>query len=118
MTTVRLPFPISTNRLLRAVSGRAILSEPYRRWKKEAAQEIMIQRARHVPGKVSVSVELVAPDKRRRDADNCLKSCLDALVTGRLIEDDSAWIVKRLSVEWRDSGHPCVVHILPWELAA
>ena len=119
MTTIRLPFPISVNnRLTKAKGGRVILSEPYRGWKKTAAQEIMAQRVRPVLGEVTVLIELVAPDARKRDADNTLKCVLDALVTSHVIEDDSNRIVKSITVDWVRAGHPCVVHVLPLREAA
>ncbi len=119
MTTVRLPFPVPANRrLTKAKGGRVILTEHYRGWLREAAQEIMAQRVRHVPGEVSVRLELVAPDARKRDAYNTLKCVLDALVTGHVIDDDSNRVVKSIAVEWVEQGHPCVVHVLPLERAA
>src|SRR5688572_12248921 len=107
MTTVRLPFPITSNqRLMRSGKRSLILTPKYRAWLKEAAQEIMVQRARPVAGEVTVRVELVAPDNRHRDADNTLKCVLDALVAGRVIEGDSNRVVKSIGVEWMDAGHP------------
>ncbi len=116
MTTIRLPFPVTANRRLTKSfkSGRPILTENYRAWLKEAAQEIMVQRAKPVAGEVAVRVELVPPDARRRDADNTLKCVLDALVASRVIEDDSNKIVREINVEWVREGHSCVVHVLPY----
>lgn len=115
MTTVQLPFPVTANRrLTKAKGGRVLLTEHYRGWLKEAGQEIMAQRARPVPGEVAVRVELVAPDARKRDADNTLKCVLDALVANHVIEDDSNRVVREINVEWMKDGHPCVVHVLPY----
>lgn len=106
-----LPFPMSTNRLYRAVKGRSILSEQYRAWKAEAAQMLMLQRAPRIAGPVSITVSLRAPDKRARDGDNLLKSTFDALKSYGVIEDDSNRIIRRFSVEWSSIGDPCVVSI-------
>ena len=57
-------------------------------------------------GKLHVSIKLFPPDKRRRDIDNVLKSILDALTKGGLMEDDSQ--VKRLDVEMLESLGGCV----------
>jgi Holliday junction resolvase RusA-like endonuclease len=52
-----------------------------------------------LPATISLQlcVDLYAPDKRRRDADNILKVLCDSLVKGGLIEDDSQ--ITRLVVE-------------------
>ncbi len=109
-----LSFPTSVNRNYRAVGGRVILSAPYRLWKKIAAQELQAQRAPRIAGPVSISIILRAPDKRKRDADNALKSVLDCLKSYGVIEDDNNQIVRELSVKWdTGAGHPCVVDIVP-----
>lgn len=108
---LKLPWPLSTNRLYRAVKGRSILSEDYRAWKREAALMLMAQRAPHLAGPVSVNVALVAPDKRARDGDNTLKSLFDALKAYGVIEDDSNRIIRKFTVEWMPSGDPCTVTI-------
>jgi len=112
MTTVSLPFPPSINALYRAVGGRSILSEKYRLWKTEAGLVLNSQRPKKVLGKVAVSVELCAPDKRRRDADNAgTKALLDLLVSHQIIEADDNRILKEIKVVWVDQGDPCRVTI-------
>lgn len=106
---VSLPFPPSINRLYRAVGGRSILSEAYRAWKQEASLTMLAQRPRKMLGKVAVTVELCAPDKRRRDADNSGKAVLDLLVAHQIIEDDSNIFVREFTAKWVDSGDPCTV---------
>ncbi len=109
---VTLPFPPSVNALYRAVGGRSILSERYRKWKAEAGAELMAQRARPVLGPVSVLVELCPKDKRRRDIDNAgFKAILDLLVTMRIIEADDSRCVKEIIGRWVGSGQPCTVTI-------
>lgn len=39
--------------------------------------------------KVRVKIEARPPDRRRRDLDNVLKACLDALAHARVFNDDS-----------------------------
>ena len=104
-----LPWPVSTNRLYRAVGGRSILSEAYRRWKLEAGWALAAQHPKRVFGPVAVTVELCAPDKRRRDADNSGKAILDLLVAHQIIEDDSSKFVREFTAKWVDSGDPCTV---------
>ena len=111
-TWLYLPFPSSVNRNYRAVKGRVILSEKYRAWKKQAMLELQAQKAPRLTGKVRVRVTLRAPDKRRRDADNSLKSLMDCLKDYGVISDDSNQIVRSIAVEWDDGvGHPCVINL-------
>jgi crossover junction endodeoxyribonuclease RusA len=109
--TLSLPFPVSTNRLYRAVKGRSILSVQYRRWKEEAGWLVAAQRQKPIPGPVQVSVALRAPDKRRRDGDNFTKCVFDLLVAHKLIEDDAGSIVRKFNVEWVTEGDPCTVTV-------
>jgi crossover junction endodeoxyribonuclease RusA len=112
--TVRvvLPFPPSINRLYRAVGGRSILSEAYRLWKTEAGRLLNSQHPKKMLGKVAVTVELCAPDKRRRDADNAgTKAVLDLLVSHQIIEADDSRILRAITAKWVDAGEPCVVTV-------
>lgn len=55
----------------------------------------------YVPGRVSVRVVLVIPDKRRRDPDNALasvKPCIDGIVDAGLLLDDSFAVIHELTV--------------------
>lgn len=114
MTVIDLPFPPSINRLYRAVGGRSILSEPYRKWKAEAGLTLLSQRPKRVPGQVSVTVKLCPPDKRRRDADNAgTKAVLDLLVSHQIIEGDDSRFLRSITATWVDQGDPCRVEILP-----
>lgn len=109
---ISLPFPPSVNALYRAVGGRSILSAEYRAWKQEAGLVLAAQRPGKVPGRVAVTVELCAPDKRRRDADNAgLKAVLDLLVSHGVIEGDDSRFVRRAAVAWVDAGLPCTVKV-------
>lgn len=111
MTGIVLPFPISTNRLYRAVGGSSILSASYRAWKREAGLLIMSQRPQKHIGPVKVTAVLCAPDKRKRDADNSLKCLLDALKDARVIEADDNSIVREVTARWVSSGEPCTVFV-------
>ena len=74
--------------------ARNILSKAGRTYR-ERAMAAIIESGHHgkgLDGKVSLSLILSAPDKRRRDLDNLIASCkawIDALV-GTVIVDDSA----------------------------
>jgi Holliday junction resolvase RusA-like endonuclease len=108
---VELPFPPSQNRLFRQFKG-SHLSENYRKWRDEAGWGMKAQRPGKVSGPVSVSVSLVAPDKRRRDLDNVgFKAVIDLLVTHQIIEADDSTCVRKIEAEWASSGAPCTVHV-------
>jgi len=113
MSTARISidFPPSVNNLfLNAGKGRGRVPTPeYRAWRERTAWMIAAQKPLPIAGKVNVRVDLVAPDKRRRDADNLAKAPLDAIVRAGLIDDDSA--IRRLSIGWEDSGEPCTITI-------
>lgn len=107
-----LPFPPSINALYRAVGGRSIMSAKYREWRDEAGWGMAAQRAGKVQGPVSVSVSLVAPDKRKRDLDNVgFKAVIDLLVSHQIIEADDSTCVRKIEAEWASSGAPCTVTI-------
>jgi crossover junction endodeoxyribonuclease RusA len=96
--SILLPWPPSTNTLWRAVRGRNILSEKYRAWRQAAGMELMMQQPKKHLGPVAITIELCSPDKRRWDIDNKTKATLDLLVEHGVIEDDSASILKELTV--------------------
>lgn len=113
---LELPFPLPVSacfenipKIGRRASGR------YREWTNEALWMIKSQKPRKFDGEVSVSIGLVAPDKRARDADNTLKCIMDVLVKGLVIKDDSNRYVRRVTVQWVASGAPCTVIINEFE---
>lgn len=109
MIRYELPYPPSVNGLFfNAPKGRR-KTIAYRNWLDAAGWQIVEQGRHSVHGYVSVSVALVKPDKRKRDLDNLMKPVLDLLVEMGVIDDDS--LVKRISVQWADSGPGCAVII-------
>lgn len=106
-----LPFPISVNALYRTYRGRPVLSPRYRVWKTEAAWDIKIQKPARISGPVHIHIALLAPDRRKRDADNLAKCVLDALVAGGVIDGDDNGTVLWTHPEWVEEGRPCVVTI-------
>lgn len=107
---VSLPFPISTHQAFRKHKG-AHLSEEYRRWRDLAGWELLAQRPSKIKGKVSVLIELVAPDKRNRDTDNFIKAPVDLLVTHGVIEGDDQRFVRSVTARWVEQGDPCRVTV-------
>lgn len=93
------------------VKGRGRAPTPeYKAWKKEAALELMAQRARPVEGRVDITIDL--DDRRRGDADNRTKAVIDALVENRILRGDSKRFVRRVSIGW-EAVRGCRVSIIP-----
>jgi crossover junction endodeoxyribonuclease RusA len=116
MQRLELPFPLPVSACFENIPkvGRRITGR-YREWINEAMWMIKAQKPVKFDGEVSISIGLVAPDKRARDADNTLKCLLDVLVKGQVIKDDSNKYVRRVTVQWVPSGPPCVVLISQYE---
>lgn len=98
--TYRLPFPPSANNYWRRVGNRYFISNDGQQFRKmvmaECSDEVMLT------GRLGVNVELVMPDKRKRDVDNYNKSLLDALRHAGVYHDDcqiDELRVRRLHVE-------------------
>lgn len=104
-----LPFPPSANNLFATVGKSRIRSERYKAWAKEAGQLIQMQGRKRVVGQVALAVDLVKPDRRKRDLSNTLKAVEDLLVDMQVIDDDS--LIQVLSVQWVPDGVPCVVTV-------
>jgi Holliday junction resolvase RusA-like endonuclease len=109
--TLSLPYPPSVNGIF-AMNRGSRLSEKYRLWRDEAGWALREQRPAKLAGPVSISVELKAPDKRRRDLDNVgFKAVIDLLVKHQIIEADDSRIVKEIKAKWVSEGNPCTVFV-------
>lgn len=115
-----LPFPPSVNNLFLNVQGRGrVPTNNYKQWRKDAGKELMVQGVKRVPGPVAVMIDLVAPDKRKRDCDNAIKPILDLLVTMQIIEADDWSVVRSVAAMWNEEGDaPCTVYINSLKAAA
>jgi crossover junction endodeoxyribonuclease RusA len=117
--SVWLPFPPSTNNLFRngVVKGKHMRfqSKGYRAWRLEAALRLMVAKLPRFIAPVAVKLELTPKDKRSRDADNCAKPVLDALVEARVLPDDSNRFVRSVSIHWQEPAKRAgvVVSICP-----
>lgn len=83
---LELPWPPSVNRYYRTVLGRMLISKEGREYRKAIAE--LVDVPEFFIGRVAVTVECHAPDKRRRDLDNLCKCLFDSL-TGVVWDDDS-----------------------------
>ncbi len=82
----------------RHVNGRTLLSRKGREFKTAVRSIVCRQRLdQALSCRVAVSMRLYPPDKRKRDIDNYVKACLDALTSARVWRDDS--LVDKLYVE-------------------
>lgn len=98
---ILLPFPPTINTYWRNLAtGRTILSERGRKYKRAVADAILIQRPERFTLRQNVEAEIILypPDKRRRDIDNYAKAILDALEGTGVLENDC--IIKKISVSW------------------
>lgn len=88
---IKLPIPPTANTYWRHVGNKVLLSRAGRQYR----SVVWIAVVRHhrlaapMTGRLQVSVSLFAPDRRRRDLDNLLKSLLDALAKAGVYGDDS-----------------------------
>lgn len=96
MIELALPYPPSVNRYWRNVNGRTLISKAGRLYREAVSLNARSARAGTLTGRLSVTVELTMPDKRRRDLDNTLKALLDAMESARVYLDDSQ--IDRLEV--------------------
>jgi len=102
MITYTLPYPPSTNTYYRSLrkgpmAGRVLISEKGRQYREEIKGAVYPVK---LEGRLSVTIKLYPPDRRRRDIDNCLKALFDSLTHAGVWVDDSQ--VKKLSVEMQD----------------
>ncbi len=95
MLVLKLPWPPSVNHYWRSIiikgSVRVLLSSDGRRYQADCAAAVWSEHGKLVPlaGRLEVVIGVYAPDRRRRDLDNMLKSVLDALKYVGAIKDDS-----------------------------
>lgn len=115
MIRLELPFPPTVNNLfINAAKGRGRFPSPqYKLWRKIAGEMILAQGRHSIRGRVTLSIAIARPDRRRRDISNLIKAVEDLLVEMGVIEDDS--LVERLSIQWIEAGPACAVIIHQWE---
>lgn len=106
-----LPFPPSVNSYYgNNKFGSKYISKKGKEYRSKVIS--LIGDYNTISNRVSVLVELHAPDLRRRDLDNYLKSLLDSLTHSRVYEDDEQ--IDFLSVIRcpKIKGGLCVVYII------
>lgn len=103
-----LPMPVSVNRARIPSRGRLISSSEYRDWKTAAAWRVRVSGVRASTYPVAVEIE-VHTANTRRDVDNVVKPCLDALVAGGALDDDNIAHVSAITVRARRAHTEIVV---------
>jgi crossover junction endodeoxyribonuclease RusA len=89
---IELPFPPSTNTYYRNIKGRTLISKKGRQYKDSVYGSVLEQHGLFKPitGPVKITVELIPPDRRKRDLDNFAgKALYDALTAANVWMDDS-----------------------------
>ena len=95
---ITLEFPPSLNRYYRVLGSRVLISREGRKYRMMTVSRL--GGIRPIDGDLALVVHLYPPDRRRRDADNCLKCLQDSLVHAGALHDDSQ--IKTLHVEMLD----------------
>jgi len=90
---IDLPFPVSLNTYYKKFRNRLMISEDGRQFRDRVIKIIQNRTKGHRfndSARLSLSVRLVTPDRRKRDLDNfCGKALQDALQHSGLFKDDS-----------------------------
>jgi crossover junction endodeoxyribonuclease RusA len=103
--TIKLPFPPSSNTLFKTITtprGKIIRapSRAYREWREYARTLIQVTKPPRFAKPVMISLLLVPPDTKARDADNYAKAVLDALSFMSVIPDDNSAHIRELRIIW------------------
>lgn len=103
--TITLPFPPTLNHnTMPAKNGGRYLTQKYRDFRAEVCRIVEREKPTAIGNRFRMELELHYPDKRRRDADNAIKSCLDSLQLAAVISNDH-WL-RELYVKVIESAAP------------
>ena len=91
-----LPWPPTGNTSVRHGNGGHYLTQDVRDYR--AAVAAICREYAPIQGRYRLHVHLSPPDRRRRDADNALKSIIDAIVNGGYVKDDAMAYMRELVV--------------------
>ncbi|MCB9838226.1 MAG: RusA family crossover junction endodeoxyribonuclease [Phycisphaeraceae bacterium] len=86
---IDLPYPPSVNHYWRRVGTRTLISREGRRHRRDVCAALAALGRAPMTGRLSVSIVVHPPDRRRRDLDNLAKALLDALEHAGAYRDDS-----------------------------
>lgn len=113
MIELRLPLPPSINALWRRSGTRIHKSAEYVSWLQRAGWRAREQYlGEPISGRYTLSVDVLRPDKRRRDLDNvCAKGLNDLLVSVGFVRDDCD--CQKIEAQWAGDGHGIIVKVQP-----
>lgn len=119
-TTIRLPFPPSTNNLFMTTKYGRARTQKYDSWIMEAGNEILRQRPPKFTGPVVLFFHFQENRKPRRprDVTNLIKAPEDLLVKHGIIEADDNSIVRGIEAYWADTAEGCEVTIFSVPVAS
>ena len=89
MYTFFLPYPPSVNSYWGFSGHRRFLTPKANEFKAQVAQIVSLHKINLGKERLQIEITLHPTDKRIRDIDNSIKSCLDALVQAGAFADDS-----------------------------
>lgn len=112
-TPIALPWPPTGNHAVKHTrNGGHYLQPEVIAYRDGVAN--LVARFAPITSKYRLHVHLSPPDARRRDADNALKSVLDALVRAGYLKDDSLTYMRELLVTTDDERrNGVIVHAYP-----
>lgn len=88
MTTIKFPWPPTTNNHLMAVRGRFILTDKARQWRR-VVEQILLGVPQFGDSRVAVTMTFHCATRRRYDCSNLVKEIEDSLTRAGAWEDDS-----------------------------
>ena len=106
-----LPYPPSVNRYWRHVGPRVLVSREGRSYRERVRSLLAATGMPTLTGRLTMTVTLHPPDRRRRDLDNPQKAVGDSLKHARVIRDDSQVDDWRIVRGDPVRGGACIVEI-------
>jgi len=114
-TPLVLPWPPTGNTAVRHANGAHYIRQEVIDYRNQVALLCLPFKCHFGP--YVLHLTLSPPDKRKRDADNAIKTVLDA-IKGKLIEDDSMTFMRALHVTIQGQSGHVEVSIEPAKAAA
>ena len=118
---IELPYPPTVNHYWRRHQGRTLISAEGRRYRKVVGSVVVQHRAlgrlptTPLPGRLHLRLQVLPPDRRKRDLDNLPKALFDALEHAHVFADDSQ--IDRYVIDRGRPAHPGTVYLRIAELA-
>lgn len=113
LVTLRLPYPPSINSYYGSRGGRPFIRKEGRDYRSKVMDILVpvFHERDSYGGPLRVWVEVMTPDRRRRDLDNISKALLDAITHSGVWEDDSQIVDLRYVRHGVEKGGSVRLHI-------